>query len=324
MSVLFLKTKIKMEERKPINPPKMWQVRNLFVDQTGEVFSRGKSVPSLRGVITEQNVNDKQAVQDAIGVSEGDLKIAMEKHLKTISKPKPKPKVTEADVMAAALQKIEELSLKVEQMEGKEPSSNRFDSTEFAEAIVKAQKESDGVAFLRNERDIDKKDFLDVGITFSSYGTGFLLNGDKRMGVYVASPYNIPFYFEYQATDRKRGNQKEETLNHFCSFTTHSKKEITWLKSHSLFNIEFWLTVNEAINADAVRVQAASKIMGTLTTQSQPTIIKRCRDEGIPIGNDVNVMRSQLANKLAGKVVQESTDQAAQRAVSAIEKEMFK
>jgi len=266
------------EKKKPITREKSWHLRSEYIDSNGDVYSKGKFV----------RAGEPSKVEAA----------PTEKLSETIS---------EEDTQKLLLEQLQAMRKELDELkQNKSVSANvpapLIDSKEFAEAIVRAGDESKGKKYLIDEKDIPEGDYIEKGITFSAAGAGYIQVGDIRQGQYVDSPYKNIIKFKYQATDKRGGrNVKEEVINHYCTYTTHSKKVVKWLREHTLYGIKFWESAREALDADSTKAAIAANIMLGLSKQDGHQLRKMCMQEKISIYDDLGKMRALLANKLAEK-----------------------
>ena len=140
-------------------------------------------------------------------------------------------------------------------------------------------------------------DFQEVGVTFSCRQVYFVIGSyiDPK-GMEVMPPYKL-FKFQYAASDIRKDGMESKVVNS-CTFTTHLKAEIKFLRDHPLHGINFFENMNDTMSAEAIysefRVKAATQVMG-MTDES---VLKACHS-----GNVRNVDRlgiPDLRRTLAG------------------------
>jgi len=332
---------MKEEKVKPINQPSHWHLRPVFVDNEGKVFIRGQHKPYLEGIITLENNEIPEAFASLAPKVKDEDQNAFRQHLTKIEKAMGKE--LEAKQQVITKEEIEKLStapsdeimklvleLKAEVKELKEKNAGghvaeRKEMTPYdmAKAIVLAQEESKGGKyFMRDAMDIDKDDYLENGVTFSSYGVGFFLGGDIKNGHYINSPYRRPMHFKYQGTNRF-GSGKDTKISHFCSLVTHSKKEIEYLRNHIHYNVSFWESANKALNADARKAQMMVNSLSSLAKIDQHIIIKRCREEGLPVTDNFDQMRVALASIEADRFIKAEDDRILAQARASGESKLY-
>jgi len=308
--------------KKPTSPPGFWDKRHLFLDkETGDVYIKGEYVPELHKLVTEENIKDIKALEALIEKVDPKYHENINAWIENQSKKQGVVKKEEApkkDASQILLEKMEAMEAEINRMKEEKQISQRyegsaFDEDKFAKSFIKAQNEERSDDFMKQVVDIDPDDYIENGVTFSSMGTRFLLVGDKRMNQYVNSPYKRAFDFTLHMTEKKQQG-KEELINNFCSVIVYSKKEVEWLRNHTLFNIEFWETIHEAIkNEDAQKAQIAARHSANLSKLQSPQIIRKCTEMGIQKVNDIGIMRSRLAAKMAEEEMSQQNNRAENR-----------
>jgi hypothetical protein len=169
----------------------------------------------------------------------------------------------------------------------------------FAKANVAAEKQrtldfSKGI----KEEEIPADDYLKEGVVFCAPFTMYAIADDRRKGHVVRLPYNKEsIFFKYQGT-RKNVSGKQTSLASFSTYTSYSKKEAEWLRNHTMFNVMFYESSNQAISVDVVRAQKLARIMTSLAAFEMPSILSRCKENDVPIGTDIGVMKAALAQKM--------------------------
>jgi len=154
-------------------------------------------------------------------------------------------------------------------------------------------------AYLQNV-DIDKDDFNEVGVTFCAYSTMYVVVDDKRNGANVLPPYGNRIVFDYQATSKYKVGKYDE-ISTYCAHTSHSNKEIKWLREHTFFGSRFYEGAKEALSVSGEKAEVITRCMNRVNNMNQSDIVKYCKDPkyGVPITDDLRSMRVDLANKLA-------------------------
>ena len=132
-------------------------------------------------------------------------------------------------------------------------------ANELGQAIALGEQYKKGGVHYKNVADLDPKDFNKNGVTFTCYGTGYLIVDDVRQGQPVTTPYGRLFRFKFQAS-RITKVGRVESYSSFCSIKIHSNKEIEWLRAHSLYGIEFYEDTKLALEADVQIIPIAARI----------------------------------------------------------------
>lgn len=174
--------------------------------------------------------------------------------------------------------------------------------------------------------DIPEEDFLaDMdAVTFCAPFLGYAIADDRRRGHRVLLPYNKQtILFVYQGESRRRTNSKEESLSVFSTYTSQSKKEVKWLREHTFFNTMFYESTAGSKSFDVIKAQKLSRIMTMVSNFELPALIARCKEYGVPISTDKDMMRPMLSMAMAEKELQ-SEQNVTQRRLMEIEEEKAK
>lgn len=189
---------------------------------------------------------------------------------------------------------------------------------EFNAANEKA-KELDFQGGIRQE-DIPLEDYDEEGVVFCAPYTGYAIADDMRMGHRVVLPYNKPFIVFNLHNSKPIQEGKHVKLMNFAIYKSHSKKEAEWLRNFTFFNAYIYESTRGAMNFDVMKAQKLAKIMTTLARFEMPQLIARCKEYAIPINEEISVMRSMLAMKMADREL-ESDQNSTQRRLAELEKE---
>jgi hypothetical protein len=169
-------------------------------------------------------------------------------------------------------------------------------------------------------KDIPLDDYDEEGVTFCAPFTGYVISSDRRQGHEVNLPYNKDYIlFGHQGTKPVQDG-KHVKLMSLCTYRSQSKKEIEWLRSYTFFNTIVYESTRGVMNFDVLRAQKLAKIMTMLTNFEMPSIIARCKEYSVPIDQDVSVMRTNLAMKMADAELVRDQDSTQKRLVE-LEKE---
>lgn len=154
------------------------------------------------------------------------------------------------------------------------------------------------------EEDIPADDYDEKGVRFCAPNVGYVISSDRRKGHEVVLPYNkATIFFEYQATKRMQQG-KYESVSPYCAYTSHSKKEIEWLRNHTHYNVMFYESATQALSQDVERMKKMTRIMTLLNHYTVPELLKRCTEYGVAKGENADVMRGHLALAMADKEVE--------------------
>ncbi len=213
-----------------------------------------------------------------------------------------KPEIQEAEISISKDDKeneIEELKAQLEMLskmvmdgakKGEQPNMNNL-ASEIAKAINK-----DETGYTPVEQ-IDEDDIQDVTVTFSSYGQGYVIVDKLVGGQPVMTPYKKPMKFKFQAS-RSVKVGRYHTYSAICTYSTNSKKEIAWLKSHPMFGYDFFVSTGAAMNASVTAASIAARIYKVVNNLDQQEIFRRAKSMGIKLGEGLDVIRALLIDKM--------------------------
>ncbi len=326
--------------------PNGWHFRAVFIDDDGSVFRKGIHFPEDKGTIEEtsrqtdeaknapkeQEKQENSEQEQSPGSSE-----APESKAETTTETTTDPVVAlglseEAvdslrsyftdDLVKKNKKMMEEFMASMETKTQEGVSQVGMSVNDIAQAMALSEQYKVGGRHYRSLKDISPEDYDEKGATFTCYGNGYLIVDDVRKGHPVTTPYGRIFKFRFQAS-RITKIGRVENYSSFCSFRTTSKKEIEWLRTHSLYNIEFYEDTKLALNADAYKVTAAAKIYRQISSLNQTQVLERAKRYNIKIGGDMRDIISQLALAMAEEEVSRMEEEAKGRTVEAFEKKTF-
>jgi len=318
-----------------------WQIKLNYVDDIGNVFSRGKF--NIEKTV-ERRALDMSFDFEAEYKTNYDKIVALKKAKEfnpdnTIGD-KPPLALTETDKVELEVSETEkkykeEVDLLRKQLkENQEVLKNIQSKLEIGVSpvsdkaismMVKAMSDSKlnkdvGVG---SEIDFDPDDIDERGVVFTSYGVGFLII-DKRtkLGTIERTPYNRKFQFVYQGSKTVQiGRDKQRSS--FCTFRTQSKKEIKWLRDHPHYGILFYENTNLAMCADARLMEIAARKISEINSLDQSRLLQRAKAAGIPIGGNIAEIKTNLALKLAKELMISEERSQKQRTIENYEKTTF-
>lgn len=154
-----------------------------------------------------------------------------------------------------------------------------------------------------SELDIDPEDILseEEAVTFVAHKVAYVIVDDKRNGRNVKAPID-KIEFKYAHTKQVK-NGKEVDLFNLCTYTCRSKKELEWLRSHSLFNVTFFDTVSTTLSEDVMKANKIAKHVIRLQSLGQQKLVNMAKGYGITVGSDFTLenLRAEIAIKSAEK-----------------------
>ena len=310
-----------MEEKiKPAgNPKNGWQLRDRFVDDAGSLFSRGKFVRKLSPEeLTESGESNKtvEVFENQVTGQKADIAQAEKKSVKQ----------NQEDTVEVSRNLLETLLKRIDQIEnktsiGREPTSNKSELSELI-TIIK----SDGATERSFDTDeIDPDDIVEEGVIFTSVGTGFLITDDRRFNKTIKIPGGKPFIkFRYAATKINTNNRKEDEILTYCTYISYSKKEIEFLRNHTLMDIAFFENnPKKAMSRSAKFIQLASNVHNQISGLDKMKLISKAKNMGITGAMDIKTLRSEIAAKVAEEQVNRESNRSAVAANEEWEKDVF-
>ena len=156
---------------------------------------------------------------------------------------------------------------------------------------------------------VPNDDFQDDGITFSSRRIYFVIGSyTNSKGVEVMPPYKL-IKFQYSASDIRRDG-REETVVTSCTFTSHLKAEIAFLRGHPHYGVEFFENMNQTMTIDSVyqefRVRAAQQVVA----MTDEAVINNAHQMGVPKVDKMAIgdLRRALTSTLGDQYVRDAKD----------------
>lgn len=158
------------------------------------------------------------------------------------------------------------------------------------------------------EEEIDADDYLEEKdwVTFAVHRLYDIIVADKRNGKVIRAPFE-PIEFKIQGTKVTK-NGKESSITNYATYTCKSKKELEWLKNHSMYNVRFFDKIGKAISVDAHKAGILAKNMNVLNAMNQYNIMKYAKEYGVPFSEDLSIMRAELATRMTEKEMKSVTN----------------
>lgn len=154
---------------------------------------------------------------------------------------------------------------------------------------------SDGV----DEAQIDPDDYEPEGVRFCHPSMGYVIADDKRKGQIVRLPYNKPYIFFAHESTRIIQQGRYGATAPVSSYTSYSKKEIKWIREHSIYGTVIFETTKQAMDQRAEFAMRMAPIMTVVQDYDFPSLMKRCQEYGIPMSDNTNALRANLAMAMA-------------------------
>lgn len=164
-----------------------------------------------------------------------------------------------------------------------------------------------------DEGEIDESDYLKDPVVFFAYSSFFRIQDDRRMGQNVMIPYGKPIRFKRLYRYHKRGGSRYDTQTiSVCQGVVRSKKIADWLRRHTLFDVRFFETLNDARNVDHIMAEKLTEITLSLNSMTQHEILNRAKaaveQEGaeITMSSNVDQVKKQLSFHMVQKQMKAS------------------
>lgn len=172
----------------------------------------------------------------------------------------------------------------------------------LSDQIMKTQSSIDPTKI--KYKPVPANDWQEVGITFSARKV-YLIVGSyiNERGLEVLPPYKL-IKLQYAASDiKKDGN--EETIVNFCTFTTHLKEEIKFLRNHPAYGFEFFENMNEANAADNIFVEFRTRAAQQVRSLSDEAVIQESKRLKVTnfTQHSVSSLRTQLIAILGNEYI---------------------
>jgi hypothetical protein len=215
---------------------------------------------------------------------------------------------TEKDLQIKELVKqVKELTGKVQGMQMKSSSSGVSADVIAAavEGVLKAKSQVENYEGGIQEEQIPADDYDPKGVRFCYPSAGYVLTDDIRQGRVVNLPYNKKVIFFECAAEKHIKQGKYNEIAYVSTYTSHSKKEIEWIRKHSLYGAVIFESANEAMNQKAILASKIAKIMEVVQNYTYPDLLKRCDEYGVTKSEDPAILRANLAYKMADKQADE-------------------
>lgn len=225
---------------------------------------------------------------------------------------------------------IEELKqrLSAPVKEVKKSEAPVMSTQDMIDAIVKsmakvtaAKETASGPIAIEN---LDPADFVDPGVIFFSFGFLYIVNGDRRMGRVIQSPYGNEIKFTHAVT-KKTGQGKYEEIEMWCCYESKSKKEIEWLRGHSLYDNRIFENANNLDASKNLKAITMAANMNSINQYTDSNVLSQLKARGEKIDTrDTQVWRTRLAQILTDEQVGLETKHKLDRSLAARQEDLMK
>ncbi|KKN85518.1 hypothetical protein LCGC14_0278410 [marine sediment metagenome] len=150
-------------------------------------------------------------------------------------------------------------------------------------------------------------DFQDEGVLFSCRKVFYVIGSYlDHKGMEVMPPYKL-ITLHYASSDRRKEGHEEAIVNS-CTFTTHLKAEIEFLRNHPMYAVEFFESLNATMGASGVynefRVKAANQVIA----MKDESVINTCYQKGVAHVDKMSI--KDLRRSLTGVYAEEYIGEA--------------
>lgn len=153
---------------------------------------------------------------------------------------------------------------------------------------------------------VPEDDFQELGITFSARQV-YLVIGSylNSKSMEVMPPYKL-IKFQYAASDIRKDGREESVVNS-CTFTSHLKAEIKYLRNHPHFNVVFFENLNETMSIDSLYQEFRVKAAQQVVAMTDEAVLSNAHQmltgvDRVPVKD----LRAMLVAKLGDQYVQDA------------------
>lgn len=209
-----------------------------------------------------------------------------------------KKDVAQEDLFMLIQEQSKQMAELKEQLEAVKSNKNNTLDASLIQKLIEGLKPAQ-VSDKDEEITPPEDDYEVDGVRFCAPFVGYALVDDRRKGVRSLNPWNKKaLVFKFASSKRVRQG-KYEALSVYSTYTSHSKKEIEWIRSHSLYTIMFFESSMEAINADSIKAMKLANIYSVLKDQDYNQLLRTATDYKVKYQEDVHALRMNLAHAMA-------------------------
>jgi len=276
--------------------PRGWHVSKEYIDDDGCIYSFGKLI---------KNADGTEAIPESSNETELNIEVHTEKSDRRDSSDYEKLK-KQLDVQSKQLKELTELKGIVDEIKKQQPqSSSGINMKEFADQFVKATAlQNTGIAY-SSDSDNDPADFDEKGVKFVAKGISYIITDDRRNGQPIRTPFNNVIRLHKDSAKRVVHGRGNEEFIVFCSYISHSKKEIAWLRGSSFYNTKIFEQTPKEKTGKSYFYDAVFTIGKTIESRSGSQILQMAKDKGINQGNTYDEIKAELFNILVEEEVKQ-------------------
>lgn len=176
---------------------------------------------------------------------------------------------------------------------------------ELAKALVtiannseQAQEAYDPAKYL-SPAQVASDDILEEVVVFWASGFGLVLGDDKKNGIPIRPPYGAVLFEPVGENRQQRG--KDIDVNIWSKHVCESKKELEFLRNHTLFGIRFFEKAGETINVDQGFAIKLANHMTALRNTPSNQVHRMAREMELAFEEDLDKTRLMIASALIEK-----------------------
>ena len=163
--------------------------------------------------------------------------------------------------------------------------------------------------------EIDPDDYVKTPVEFFAWCHSTNIWDDIRQGRPVKTPYRRPIRFKHLYRVVKTSEGRGKIVQSVCRVVLHSKKEIEFVRSHTLFGIKYFETSGQASSVDIKKAAKLAEVYQRISKLSPSEInftARQLHSEGYKEINlntlDVDEVRRSVANALAEKEIKDTRE----------------
>jgi hypothetical protein len=142
-------------------------------------------------------------------------------------------------------------------------------------------------------------DYIEEPVVFFSYHSDYSFHGDVRRGKECLPPQG-KVKFKNLIRSKRRGEKGIQVIS-VSTAQIQSKAQLEFLRTSPFYGIIFHESINKALSVDAMWAQKLIEANQQVQRMTEANVISRCSQEGIPLSQDLQLMRKMLTEHLAKK-----------------------
>lgn len=160
---------------------------------------------------------------------------------------------------------------------------------------------------------LDPEDYDEKGVSFYYYGSMTVLSSDRRMNQQVLAPFDAIVFEHLAGISRQEG--KEQNILYISGYTSHSKKEIQWIREHTWYKNGL---IGERFDGNTtkkqvLRSQRAARYLGSINAWAPSRVMQECNTLKIDIRHchdDLQACRALLVEYYVDKEINDEMSRA--------------